>query len=62
MLEMSPEDRDKMGEAGREHTMKNYNFEDFTKRWPELLEDIHNRYGSWETRKGYKNWTFEEVK
>ena len=61
MLETSEEDRDKMGEAGREHVMKNYNFEDFTKRWPELLEDIHNRYGSWETRKGYKTWTFEEV-
>jgi len=61
MLEMSPEDRDKMGEAGRDHVMKNYNFEDFIKRWPELLEDIHNRYGSWETRKGYKTWTFEEV-
>jgi glycosyltransferase involved in cell wall biosynthesis len=61
MLEMSEEDRDKMGAAGREHVMKNYNFEDFTKRWPELLEDIHNRYGSWETRKGYKTWTFEEV-
>ena len=61
MLETSEEDRDKMGEAGREHVMKNYNFEDFTKKWPELLEDIHNRYGSWETRKGYKTWTFEEV-
>jgi len=61
MLETSEEDRDKMGEAGREHVMKNYNFEDFIKRWPELLEDIHNRYGSWETRKGYKTWTFEEV-
>jgi glycosyltransferase involved in cell wall biosynthesis len=61
MLEMSEEDRDKMGAEGREHVMKNYNFEDFTKRWPELLEDIHNRYGSWETRKGYKTWTFEEV-
>jgi len=61
MLETSEEDRDKMGEAGRDHVMKNYNFEDFIKRWPELLEDIHNRYGSWETRKGYKTWTFEEV-
>jgi glycosyltransferase involved in cell wall biosynthesis len=62
MMEMPPDERERMTQAGREHVMKNYNFEDFTKKWPELLEDIHNRYGSWETRTGYKTWTFEEVK
>jgi len=61
MFELTKEQRLELGAKGREHVMKNYNFEDFIKRWPELLEDIHNRYGSWETRKGYKTWTFEEV-
>jgi glycosyltransferase involved in cell wall biosynthesis len=61
MLEMSEEDRKALGEAGREHVQKNYNFNDFCEKWPTLLEDIHNRYGSWEERKNHTTWTFEEV-
>jgi len=53
---MSKEERDKMGKDGRGHVMKNYNFEQYTKRWEKLLLDIHEKMGSWETRKNYKSW------
>jgi len=61
IMEMPEEERNALGEAGREHVIKNYNFNDFCEKWPALLEDIHNRYGSWENRKNYSTWTFEEV-
>jgi len=56
IYEMGPEQRAQMGKAGREHVMKNYNFEELLNRWDELLTDIHERYGSWENRKNYKRW------
>ena len=61
IMEMPEEERKALGEAGREHVQKNYNFKDFCDKWPTLLEDIHNRYGSWERRKNHSTWTFEEV-
>lgn len=61
MLEMPVEERRALGHAGREHVQNNYNFDNFCSRWAELIEDIHNRYGSWEDRKEYTTWTLEEV-
>tara|TARA_Y100000310_G_scaffold294001_1_gene324066 strand:+ start:742 stop:2007 length:1266 start_codon:yes stop_codon:yes gene_type:complete len=53
---MSPEQRKKLGERGRDHVMMNYNFENFEKKWVEKMLEIHEDYGSWENRKGYKSW------
>ena len=61
IYEMSKEERVKLGEAGRKHVMKNYNFKDFCNNWVETLEGIHEKHGSWENRKGYKNWHLMEV-
>ena len=47
--------------TGLEHAAKNYNFDTFNKQWLELMLEVHERYGSWETRKEYKAWTCEEV-
>jgi glycosyltransferase involved in cell wall biosynthesis len=58
---MSKEEREELGRKGAEHVRKNYNFEDFNKRWVELMDDIHERYGSWDTRKGYKSWEMKEI-
>ena len=58
---MSDEDRKALGQAGREHVIKNYNFADFEKKWVDLMDHIHEKYGSWENRKNHKAWTFEEV-
>jgi glycosyltransferase involved in cell wall biosynthesis len=61
MYDMSKEDREELGRKGAEHVRKNYNFEDFENRWIELMDDAHERYGSWETRKGYKAWRMKEI-
>ena len=58
---MSKEDRDKMGEKGRQHVIKNYNFKDFKEKWVDELLKVHEEAGSWEARKNYKAWTMREV-
>tara|TARA_R110002020_G_scaffold265980_1_gene480813 strand:+ start:145 stop:1416 length:1272 start_codon:yes stop_codon:yes gene_type:complete len=55
------EEREKMGSLGREHVIKNYNFEDYNKSWVDLLQEIHEKHGSWETRKNYEKWRSEEL-
>jgi glycosyltransferase involved in cell wall biosynthesis len=59
---MSKEEREKMGRKGRDHVMKNYNFEDFCSTWEKTLTTIHEEMGSWETRRGYKTWELKELK
>ena len=58
---ISAEERRKMGMKGREHVEKNYNFENFNSTWVELMDEIHEEEGSWETRKGYHGIRFVEV-
>ena len=61
MYNMSKEDREKMGSLGAEHVRKNYNYENFQNTWLDLTEDILERLGSWDTRKGYKSWEIKEI-
>jgi len=56
MYEYGSTKRDKLGAAGREHVIKNYNFEQFAQSWDKIMTDIHKNYGSWDTRKNYKSW------
>ena len=51
----------KMGEDGRKYVMKKYNFDNFNKTWVELLTQIHEEEGSWDTRKYHKRWSLEEI-
>ncbi len=51
----------KMSVQGREHVRNNYNFDTFEKRWVELMDDIMERHGSWNTRNGYERWHLMEV-
>ena len=53
---MTDEERKEMGKKGIAHVEKNYNFEDFQNRWVKIMLDVHEKYGSWETRKGYNQW------
>ena len=58
---LTKEERDKMGANGRAHVMKNYGFETFAKQWYETITTAIEEFGSWETRKNYKHWSFEEL-
>ena len=49
-----------MGKAGREHVVKNYNFKTFAESWVNLMLQIHEEEGSWETRK-HTNYRLLEV-
>ena len=57
----SPEARRALGVSGRDHVMKNYNFETFNKTWIDIMTEIYETNGSWEDRKNYKNYRFEEI-
>ena len=61
MYNMSKEERDQLGFAGRGHVMKNYNFDNFCKQWDEIFTMVHDEMGSWDTRKPHRNWEFKEL-
>jgi len=61
MYEMTPEERSALGKAGRKHVEKNYNFEDFNKRWVEVADNIIEKHGSWGNRRGYDRWELKEI-
>tara|TARA_Y100000593_G_scaffold94879_2_gene196873 strand:- start:2849 stop:4141 length:1293 start_codon:yes stop_codon:yes gene_type:complete len=48
-------------EKGIQHVRDNYNFEEFCQKWVEIMTKVHEKHGSWETRKGYKSWELKEV-
>lgn len=56
MFNMTHEERRALGKAGRDYVMRDYNIDDYGRRWEETLTDIHERHGSWDTRANYKNW------
>ena len=58
LYEMPKEKRRELGKAGREHVLKNYNFEDFNKSWVDLMTKVYEERGSYENRKQYDSWEF----
>ena len=58
---MSDEERDALGHAGSIHIQKNYSFEKYRSSWVELMDKVHEKYGSWEDRKHYKSWELREI-
>ena len=61
MMALGKRGRDEMGSNGRNHVLKNYNFKDFNDKWVKLMIEIHEKYGSWETRKYESGIRFKEV-
>ena len=61
MYVLSKEERYEMGMNGARHVEENYNFENFGKKWVNLMLEIHEEHGSWETRKNYNGITFKEI-
>ena len=41
--------------------MKNYNFETFNEQWVDIMTEIHEEEGSWDTRTNYQGIRFLEV-
>jgi len=60
MYNKTKEERKELGKLGQEHVRKNYNFETFGKQWVDLMTNVYEKYGSWETRK-YKNFKVAEL-
>ena len=50
-----------MSEAGREHILKNYNFENYEKGWVKIMDEFIEKNGAWENRKNYNSWILMEV-
>lgn len=61
MFVMTSEERKELGMKGREHVMENYNFETFNKQWVDIMTEIYEQEGSWETRTNYNGIRFLEV-
>jgi len=61
MYYMSEDERQEVGARGRAHVMKNYNYDTFQKTWVDLMLDIHQKMGSWETRTNYQPWECKEI-
>ena len=61
MMALGKEGRKALGQKGREHVMKNYNFDKFGQTWVDFMTKIHETEGSWDTRKGYNGIRFKEV-
>ena len=59
---MSKSERKVLGSMGRQHVLKNYNFDDFCNNWVETIDEVCEKHGSWETRKGYNRWKLMEIK
>jgi len=57
----SIEERAAIGAAARQYVLKQFNFDDFLKRWDNLLTEVYEKNGSWETRTGYKSYGVEVV-
>ena len=58
---MSKEERNALGAAGRDYVLKNYSQAATVQMWDELMTDIYNNLGSWGTRTNHKNWELIEV-
>tara|TARA_A100001515_G_scaffold102107_1_gene82826 strand:- start:281 stop:547 length:267 start_codon:yes stop_codon:yes gene_type:complete len=61
IFNMSEEHRKDLGKKGRQHVLKNYNFDNFRKTWVDLMTKIYEEKGSWENRKQYKAWSVTEI-
>ena len=60
-LNISDKAYKKMSIQGREHVKKNYNFKTYKNRWVEIMDDLTERHGSWNSRELYDRWQLMEV-
>ena len=58
---MTEEERSELGQMGKNHIEKNYNFNNFCDNWVNVIDEVVEKHGSWESRKLYKPYTFMEL-
>jgi len=59
---MTPAEREQLGAEGKKHVLKNYNFDDFSANWVNTMLEVHETFGSYETRKNYNNrWEMKKL-
>jgi len=61
LYDMGEDERLRLGELGRQHVNKNYNFDNFQSKWVDFLLDVYDKEGSWNTRTNYNGITFKEI-
>ena len=62
IYDMTSQERSELGDRATEYVKNNYSYEKFQKQWIELVDDIIERHGSWNNRRGYTPWSIKEVK
>tara|TARA_R110002012_G_scaffold139548_4_gene296916 strand:- start:85 stop:1083 length:999 start_codon:yes stop_codon:yes gene_type:complete len=60
MYDLGADARLEMGIKGAQHVQKNYNFNDFSQKWVDLMLEVHEKEGSWDTRH-HNTITFKEI-
>ena len=61
MYKLTDSQRTELGLKGRDHVLNNYNFKNFEKTWVDFMLEVHEKHGSWDTRKGYSSISIREV-
>lgn len=61
MYNMTEEEREEMGRRGRKHVVDNYSLSKYAGNWYQVMNNVIEKYGSWENRKNYKSYTVEEM-
>ncbi len=60
-MNRSPKVYQKMCRQGLRHVENNYSFKGYEEKWVNLMDEIVEKHGSWETRKNYRRWHLKEV-
>ena len=60
-MKLRPKTYKKMSIQGRAHVKNNYNFDNLEKQWVKTMDEIIEKHGSWETRRGHERWHLLEV-
>jgi len=59
MYNMDKKEREELGIRAIEHVRKNFNYANYKKNWVRMMEEVHDHFGSWDTRKNYSHLKLE---
>lgn len=53
MYRMSKEERAELGKKCRERVLRDFSMEKYVSEWDRIMQETHEKFGSWDTRKNY---------